>query len=157
MIYTKDNYDINKIGGKAAALAKLSKVFDNIPEWFAIGVDGASKVDVLNALGCFEDNTLFAVRSSALGEDGAEHSFAGQFESYLNVPKNKVWEHVLKVQASAESPRVQAYKAQHGIKSISAPAVLVQKMVNADYAGVAFAANPITGDTRECVISAVEG
>jgi Phosphoenolpyruvate synthase/pyruvate phosphate dikinase len=157
MIYTKENYDLSKIGGKAGALAKLSNVVGNIPDWFAVGTDGADAPEISLALQAFTDDTLFAVRSSATDEDGADNSFAGQFESYLNIPKDQVYANVLKVQNSVNSERVEIYKKERGIKSISAPAVLIQKMVKADCAGVAFAANPITGNTKECVVSAVHG
>jgi len=157
VIYTKNNLDISQIGGKAGALAKLSNAVENIPSWFAIGIDGASEAEIKGALEKIDSPHGFAVRSSATDEDGVSFSFAGQFESYLNVPKGRVPEYVTKVQASANSERIQIYKTKHGISSISTPAVLVQKMVVADCAGVAFAANPITGNTRECVISAVKG
>jgi len=157
MIHTTKNYDISKIGGKAGALAKLSCTVDNIPDWFAVGVDNASEDEILQALQAFGDNTEFAVRSSATDEDGADNSFAGQFESYLNIPKSQVCEYIQKVQGSVNSERVAAYKREREISGVSAPAVLVQRMIKADCAGVAFAANPITGNTRECVVSAVRG
>jgi len=157
MIYTKENYDISKIGGKAGALAKLSCVNTEIPEWFAVGVDNAGEEEVVAALQAFDDDAKFAVRSSATDEDGSDNSFAGQFESYLNIPKSQVYEYIQKVQDSVNSERVAAYKRERGIASVSTPAVLVQRMVKADCAGVAFAANPITGNTRECVVSTVRG
>lgn len=157
MIHTKENHDISKIGGKAGALAKLSCVLDNIPDWFVIGVDGASDEEIAITLRSFDDTTSFAVRSSATDEDGSDNSFAGQFESYLNIPKSQIHENILKVQNSVNSERVETYKRERGIDSVSAPAVLVQKMVKADCAGVAFSANPITGNTSECVVSAVRG
>ena len=157
MIFTKEQYDIAKIGGKAGSLAVLSQIVENIPEWFAVGVDGASEEDVMLALKNFDDNVMFAVRSSATDEDGAAHSFAGQFVSYLNIPKPEVFEHIKKVQDSVNSERVEIYRKKCGIESVSVPAVLIQRMVNADCAGVAFGANPVTGNTKQCVISAVQG
>ena len=157
MIYTKERYDMTKIGGKAGSLAKLEGVAGNIPDWFVVGVDGADEKEVFAALAVFSDDTLFAVRSSAIAEDGAENSFAGQFETYLNVPKTQIYENILKVQNSALSERVAAYMRERGINGDCTPAVLVQRMVNADLAGVAFGANPVTGDVKEVVISAVTG
>ena len=157
MIHSAENHDISKIGGKAGALAKLSGVVDNIPDWFVVGIDGASEAEIMDALEKFDDSVLFAVRSSAVDEDGSDNSFAGQFETYLNIPKSEVYENVKKVQASVLSERVEAYKRERGIENVSAPAVLVQRMVNAKSAGVAFGANPITGNTKECIISAVSG
>ena len=157
MIYTKENYDLSKIGGKASALAKLACTSCNIPEWFAVSTEGAATPAIALALQSFNDDALFAVRSSATDEDGRSHSFAGQFETYLNIPKEKVYEHILKVQASATSSRVKVYLQEHSLESVSTPAVLVQQMVKADLAGVAFGANPVTGNTKECIISAVPG
>ena len=157
MIYTKENYDLSEIGGKAGALARLTYISCNIPEWFAVGTKNADRTEIDTALQDFENNALFAVRSSAADEDGTSHSFAGQFETYLNIPKERVYEHILKVRDSAESERVQAYRREHGIKNVLPPAVLVQRMVKADCAGVAFGANPVTGNIKECVISAVSG
>ena len=157
MIYLKDNYDIAKIGGKTRALAELARIVDNIPAWFVVSTEGASEEEVLLALQAFDDNTEFAVRSSAIDEDSCDNSFAGQFETYLNISKHDVYKHIQKVQNSVNSERVKIYMRERGIESVSPPAVLVQCMARADSAGVAFGANPVTGNTKECVISAVSG
>jgi pyruvate,water dikinase len=89
------------------------------------------------------EHTLFAVRSSATDEDSSVHSFAGQFKTYLNVPKAQVIKSIKKVQQSANSEHVVAYMHERGIEErVSTPAVLVQQMVKTDCAGVAFGANP---------------
>lgn len=157
MIYTKENYEITKIGGKAGALAKLASIVDNIPEWFVVGTDGASEEEVMFVLQKFNYDTKFAIRSSAASEDGVDHSFAGMLETYLNIPKYQVYNYVKKVQDSICSEPVKAYMAERGIENIGMPAVLIQEMVEADCAGVAFGANPVTGYTKECVIGAVTG
>lgn len=157
MIYTSEHHELTKIGGKAAALARLSHVVDNIPAWFVVGTDGSTEEEIALALNGFDADTLFAVRSSAIDEDGSVHSFAGQFETYLNIPKALVVENIRKVQQSVDRERVVAYMRERGVEHVSAPAVLVQQMVKADCAGVAFGANPVTGNTKECMISAVPG
>jgi len=151
------NHDITQIGGKAAALARMAHIADHIPPWFVVGTEGAAEEDVVQALTAFDDGALFAVRSSALVEDGTDNSFAGQFETFLNIAKADVYAHIQEVRKSAETDRVLAYKCERGIIDTDPPAVLVQLMVQADFAGVAFGANPVTGDTKECVISAVAG
>ena len=166
-ILDKNCEDLSLVGGKAGALARLSRVRADIPEWFALsagaylaynsGNQDDIRAELDAALSAFGDDTLFAVRSSAVGEDGAEHSFAGQFESYLNVKKADVFEKTLAVWASADSERVRAYKAENGIEGDCVPAVLIQRMVLADCAGVAFGANPVNGASDESVVSAVEG
>jgi len=98
-----------------------------------------------------------AVRSSAVAEDLPGASFAGQYETILNVHGDKsLTDAVLHCWASAFSPRVVAYRDQQGLSSNSM-AVLVQKMVPADVAGVAFSANPVSGDRDEVVVNAVRG
>ena len=98
-----------------------------------------------------------AVRSSAPDEDGAEHAFAGQLASFLFVPPEDVAARVADVWRSAFAPRVAAYRAARGIAGPRAPAVVLQPMIDADVAGVAFSADPVTGDRSVCVVAAVRG
>jgi rifampicin phosphotransferase len=99
-----------------------------------------------------------AVRSSASDEDGAEHSFAGQLESFLFVPPERVCEKVAAVWRSGFSEQILAYRQQHELAMIpQPPAVLVQRMVNAEVAGVAFSADPVSGRRGVAVVSAVFG
>jgi pyruvate,water dikinase len=99
-----------------------------------------------------------AVRSSALDEDGAAHSFAGQLDSFLQVAPAEVADKVAAVWRSGFSVRLLAYRREHGLSLLpEPPAVLIQRMVKADVAGVAFAADPISGRRNIAVISAVNG
>ncbi|HEX8234843.1 MAG TPA: PEP/pyruvate-binding domain-containing protein [Abditibacteriaceae bacterium] len=101
---------------------------------------------------------LVAVRSSALDEDGVQHSYAGQFESYLFVPPGEVADKIIAVWQSGFSRRVLAYRREHGISgALQPPAVLVQRMVDADAAGVAFSADPVSGKRGVAVVAAVAG
>jgi rifampicin phosphotransferase len=101
----------------------------------------------------------FAVRSSAVEEDGAEDSFAGQLASYLFVDANAIVDRVAHVWRSGFSPRIMEYRAQRGLSAhpISAPAVLVQRMVDSACSGVAFNADPVSGRRGVAVVSAVFG
>lgn len=100
----------------------------------------------------------FAVRSSAVGEDGQEHSFAGQLESVLGVAAADVPAAVSRVWASGATERVRAYRATKALEGPPpVPAVLVQRMVNPAAAGVAFGADPVTGNPDVAVISSVRG
>ena len=101
----------------------------------------------------------FAVRSSAVDEDGSQHSFAGQLDTFLFVTADNVCGKVAAVWRSGFSDRILEYRRQHGIASSpsSAPAVLVQRMVDADVSGVAFSADPVTGRRSLAVVSAVPG
>ena len=103
-------------------------------------------------------NELFAVRSSACNEDGGAHSFAGQLESYLFVSPADVPARVLDVWRSGFGERTFQYCKEHGLaRPSSAPAVIVQRMVEADAAGVAFSADPVSGRRSLAIVSAVPG
>jgi rifampicin phosphotransferase len=103
-------------------------------------------------------NTPLAVRSSASDEDGAQHSFAGQLESFLNVPPPEVAARIVDVWRSGFSERVYAYRRQHNLPlPPSPPAVIIQRMAPADVAGVAFSADPVSGRRGVTVVSAVRG
>lgn len=98
-----------------------------------------------------------AVRSSATAEDLPDASFAGQYESFLDVDGvEAVCDAVRRCVAAAHSDRVAAYRAATDAVE-GGMAVLVQRMVPADAAGVAFSANPVTGDRDETLVSAVRG
>jgi pyruvate,water dikinase len=104
------------------------------------------------------DGAPVAVRSSASDEDGAQHSFAGQLDSFLFVPAAEVPAKVAAVWRSGFSDRIVAYRREHGLPlTPRPPAVLVQRMVAADVAGVAFGADPVSGRRRLAVVSAVLG
>jgi len=101
---------------------------------------------------------LVAVRSSASDEDGVEHSFAGQLESFLNVAPTDVPGKVRAVWRSGFSDRILAYRREHGLSPLPhPPAVLIQRMVTPRAAGVAFGADPVSGRRGVAVISAVAG
>jgi rifampicin phosphotransferase len=116
--------------------------------------------DVCNALKELgEWDASFAVRSSAVEEDGTHHSFAGQLETFLFVRPEAVFEKVAEVWSSGFSERVMEYRRQNALEDVPAiaPAVLIQRMVNASAAGVAFSADPISGKRALAVVSAVPG
>ena len=98
------------------------------------------------------------MRSSALDEDGAEHSFAGQLDSFLFVPAEGIPEKVESVCRSGFSARILAYRREHNLTGEPRPpAVLIQRMIDAESAGVAFSADPVTGRRGQAVVSAVLG
>lgn len=99
-----------------------------------------------------------AVRSSGTAEDLAIASFAGQHDTFLNVVGSEaVLAAVQACWASLWTPRAIAYRRQHDWVHPVALAVVVQAMVPAEAAGVAFTANPVTGNRDETTISAVRG
>lgn len=100
-----------------------------------------------------------AVRSSATAEDLPGAAFAGQQDTFLNVVgEESVAEAVADCWASLWTDRAIAYRQRRGIDPREvAIAVVVQKMVPADVAGVMFTANPVTGERGEIVVDASRG
>ncbi|NJO75307.1 MAG: hypothetical protein HC833_16995 [Leptolyngbyaceae cyanobacterium RM1_406_9] len=98
-----------------------------------------------------------AVRSSAIDEDGAQHSFAGQLDSFLFVNPQDVAVQIVDVWRSGFSDRLLTYRQENQLSLPTAPAVLVQTMVDAQISGVAFSANPVTGQRAIALVSAVYG
>ncbi|MFE4541271.1 PEP/pyruvate-binding domain-containing protein [Arthrobacter sp. NPDC056727] len=100
-----------------------------------------------------------AVRSSATAEDLPGAAFAGQQDTYLNVlGEEAVAKAVADCWASLWTDRAIAYRRRQGIDPHEvAIAVVVQKMVPADAAGVMFKANPVTGERSETVVDASPG
>ncbi len=100
-----------------------------------------------------------AVRSSATAEDTAEASFAGMNETFLNVRgEEDLLLSVKKCWASLYGARVIFYRVKRGFESWGMEmGVIIQKMVDADKAGVAFTQNPATGTPSELVIEAAFG
>ncbi len=146
-------FPADRFGGKGAALHALSRAGFPVPPFVLLphdelqgrtvdelADDWADKTSLFD-----EPGTRYAVRSSAIGEDGAARSFAGQFKTLLNVPFADVPAAVADVCASARSATVQAYVGSGGLGSI-AMAVVVQRMVPATVSGVAFGAHPVSGE-----------
>src|SRR5919205_2978192 len=100
-----------------------------------------------------------AVRSSATAEDLPEAAFAGQQDTFLNVVGiDAVIDAVRRCWASLWSDRAVAYRARQGLDQQTVKlAVVVQRMVPAEMAGVLFTANPVTGARDEIVVDASPG
>jgi phosphohistidine swiveling domain-containing protein len=100
----------------------------------------------------------WAVRSSAVSEDSATASFAGVYESFLEVQEGDLWPSIRNCWASWWSARALAYRQRLGETTpLPHMAVVVQAMVSARCAGVAFTAEPIQGDRLRMVINAAPG
>lgn len=107
----------------------------------------------------FSPMELVSVRSSATDEDGKSHSFAGMMESYLCLKQDdEIFEYIKKCYASCFSERAMQYRYENKmINSKIRIAVIIQAMVNPEYAGVMFTSNPQTNDPDETLISVVTG
>ena len=150
------------VGNKAATLAALRRSGFEVPPGVVVPPDAfggvsdnlpagmrATLAPVPDLLG----SGPWAVRSSSTAEDDAQASFAGQFESFLNVQTDGLAEAVLRCWQSARSDRVKTYA---GDRSPGSMAVLIQPMIPAQAAGVAFTTDPVSGE-HHTVIEAVAG
>ena len=150
--------DRSTVGGKAASLGELLAGGARVPDGviLPVGFDAASPdawrsalADVAAELG----PGPFAVRSSGVAEDGAEHSFAGMFETVLDVAPENLPDAVDRCLASATADRAAGYDRRVGGRM----AVIIQQMIEPVAAGVALTADPVTGDRQSCVVTAVRG
>jgi pyruvate,water dikinase len=144
--------DDRAYGGKAAALGLAVRSGLPVPPGIALPVDLVEAVagddDARRAVIAAAERVgvPLAVRSSAVGEDGAGASFAGQHLTVLNVREPAaVAEAVCRVAASARAPSALAYRRSRGDLSAPRCAVVVQRLVPARAAGVLFSRDPVTG------------
>ncbi|SHK17816.1 PEP/pyruvate-binding domain-containing protein [Desulforamulus aeronauticus] len=113
---------------------------------------------ILNAFNSFGFDKLVAVRSSATAEDLPESSFAGQQASYLNVNEEGLLESIKKCWASLWTERAIHYRINNEFDHNKVfLAIVVQQMVSAEAAGVAFSVNPLTLDSKQLVIESAWG
>lgn len=172
-----------RVGGKAWGLVELSHLGMTVPNTIVLcnvqrssaqtndeqtGSRPQALVEFLDKMG----DTPLAVRSSAIGEDGSEASFAGQYESVLNVSGSAALHAAIDTCVlSVQSTRAQSYlNEKHVIRNedLECPGgdpvdravqmnVVVQEMVDADFAGVLFTADPHSARRDVLVIDAVKG
>ena len=132
------------IGGKAMGLARLQDLGLPVPPFVAIPIGGNVDERAVAELG-----EPLAVRSSALGEDAADRSAAGQYETVLGVTRDRVEEAIARVRSSTE--RALAYGGSADV------AVVIQRQVQATRAGVAFSRDPVTGADAVVIECALGG
>jgi rifampicin phosphotransferase len=160
--------DVAQVGGKARSLARLAELGFAPPDFLVIpatcfshGPDGpipdpALVTELAEGIPQLGPGP-FAVRSSGQAEDGVAHSHAGQFETVLNVSAADVMAAAAKVWQSGFSETVETYRAVKSGGTAAAPSIIVQRMIDARVAGVAFSADPVSGLRGRCVISAIAG
>ena len=98
------------------------------------------------------------MRSSATAEDGETAAWAGQLETFIYTPRQEVLKRIRQAWDSLSSARATLYRKETGMQDTPiAVAVVVQKMIESEISGVAFTANPITGNTEELMVEAIYG
>ena len=153
-------YSVQEIGAKAISLLRLHAAGYDVPRFIIIPakdifLENSAQL-AIEASKYFDNNVLLAVRSSADVEDNAAHSFAGQFTTLLNVSLSRLPEALQKVWNSAYTKTVIAYMQRYELPPPQM-SVIVQEMVAADFAGVAFGMEPLSGDPSLQVINIVTG
>lgn len=193
-IYSLDSVPLEemaRVGGKAGSLSRLMALGKiRVPEGYVIPANGfvngalraETEAELRDLVAGLDSGVTYAVRSSALNEDGAEASFAGQYETLTNVPKDGVFNAVTKVVSSAESARVDVYAKNRGVGSAAGDrstdadadggdadgvddgassgngiAVVIQRFVQPEYAGVIFTSDVISGRDDALVGNFVRG
>lgn len=139
---------------KAKNLKILQDNGINVPKFVVL-----SRVDEVTPTFMFtlSPDKKYAVRSSFIGEDGNNMSYAGQFDTLLNVKKKDIKEAVIKVLHSDEKNNVHQYNEINHVKNKhDGNRVIIQEMIAADLSGVIFTSNPL-GILNETVIVVGKG
>ncbi len=157
-------------GGKGGTLARLYRMGFRVPDGFIILPAAFIGDDlVVEAWGLVQahlaamrkeaKDVSFAVRSSALAEDSAQASFAGEFETVLDVQTDEeIRQAIQVVRRSRHSDRVQAYSQAQELKETEHEiAIVIQRLIRADLSGVLFTADPVTGDLMRMTGNFVKG
>ena len=158
----KEFVEANAIGGKIDKLlgdmssGSLDKTASELCSLF----DGLEmNPDLVSSLSPYLDSSKkYAVRSSGVLEDLDDHSFAGQYQTFLNTSAEDVPARVIDCYKSMFTPVILSYLNDNGIKASSlAMSVVIQEMVESDVSGICFTVNPQTGDDKEMYIEVAEG
>ncbi len=141
MTLTKDN--IKEVSEKISAL-----------------LDGVSLdkeiTDEINSL--TSDDKLYAVRSSGIKEDLDEASFAGQYDTFLNTPRENIPQKIKECYKSMFGEVILSYLIDRTIDIEDLKmAVVVQEMVDSDLSGICFTTDPVTGRDKMMLIEVSEG
>ena len=146
-------HEVRRFGGKAVQLGAALRAGLPVPNGIALDtafVDAVAKGEAhalaqLETL-CTSLTGALAVRSSAVGEDSASASFAGQHATVLNARGPvAVREAVVEVWRSGHAESARAYRERVGADIDVRVGIVLQELVDADIAGVLFTCNPVTG------------
>ncbi len=161
------DFPVHLAGKKAAHLHRLKQAGFRVPLGFVVSdldfslesIEGLPSTESLAlsvaAIGGFP----VAVRSSGVLEDLEGASFAGQYLTRLNVSSmDQLREAITECRSASSQTNVIAYARSRGIEGpIPPPALLIQKMVDAEKAGVAFGIHPVTGQEEHCYVELCAG
>lgn len=172
VVYTFDELSPDLLplaGGKGGSLARLIQSGFPVPEGFVILASAFSDDHLtpeawgevqehMGRLRLGNGEHAFAVRSSALSEDSEEASFAGEFETRLNLYSDEqIRDAIHEVYRSRHGEKVRAYSQAIGMTAVHDVAVVVQRLIDAERSGVMFTADPTNGVRSHVLISAAWG
>jgi phosphohistidine swiveling domain-containing protein/glycerol-3-phosphate acyltransferase PlsY len=155
-------------GRKAYNLRRLERLGAHIPSGWVCSTKAyqnwlADDREVLNKLEreiktILKPGNAYAVRSSSVLEDGKSHSFAGQFDSYLDLSSaDQILIAIKNIWQSTSSDRVKSYQEKTRLNDKTmGMAIIIQEMVASRLAGVVFTSNPLNG-LSETIVEAIIG
>jgi len=164
--------DVRFAGGKGANLGELIAAGLPVPEGFVIGTCGCDALmggapgarasveqQLAGAVAALGEDVPVAVRSSGISEDGAAASYAGINETVHNVRgTSDIGDAVRRCCSAHDASHVEQYaRARGGATADDGFAVVVQRQIRSCRAGVAFSADPVSGDVRRIIIEAARG
>ncbi|XP_003424788.2 putative phosphoenolpyruvate synthase isoform X2 [Nasonia vitripennis] len=144
-----------KIGNLREYCQSIVELMENTPVLHTVQNE---ILDSLKSLEYSDRQVMYAVRSSAVGEDSEDTSAAGQNSTFLGIKESgQVVKYVAHCWASLYTHQSVEYRRQHGMPIRAAMGVCVQQMVDAEAAGVMFTRHPITGNPKEILITSNYG
>lgn len=145
--------DETSFGGKAVQLGHALRAGLPVPPGVALAHEAVERIAggeaalFASVAGRLPRGARFAVRSSAVGEDSAGASFAGQHATVLGVrTEEALRDAIVRVHASGRDPSALAYRRKLGLGGAPRMGVVVQALVHAEVAGVLFSRDPLSGE-----------
>lgn len=165
---TKDLY--SQAGGKGSTLALMYQRGFPVPQGLvvfpsAFNHHGTLKdenwqeiLKLLETIRVKNKDIHFAIRSSALSEDSDKASFAGEFETVLNVKDNdSILKAIYTVSQSSNAERVKVYSEAKDVLESHKVAIVIQEMIPSKISGVLFTVDPVTGNFSEMSGNYIQG
>lgn len=151
-----------RFGGKAWQLARALRARLPVPPGFALSIDAVDAIAAGDAAAVALAASALAllggpaaVRSSAVGEDATDASFAGQHLTVLGVSAaGELRDAIARIRESAYGAAATAYRRRLGLAGETRIGVVVQRLIDADRAGVLFTRDPLTGADERVVEAA---
>ncbi|CAI4223268.1 unnamed protein product [Auanema sp. JU1783] len=149
---------VSSLSANKKTLPEQIEIGRRVQEALKASTVSSSLLNELKQVGLkFDENKRYAVRSSAVGEDGADLSSAGQLESCLNVPVQDFNHTIIECWCSNFRSEVITYRRNYGQLVNPSMAVVIQEMCVGGKAGVMFTCDPVMNDDSAIVINVIDG